>query len=221
MAEALLEKRHLICCAYGLRRAGSRSTAGGTRPGFHDSPTARPFNVSHVVCPSHGDNALHSWAASWLHGRDVILPNLYIRSCLLTVSTNLSGLASAISTMATATNRVLRVALRGDSILTHPRFNKGTGFSASERKAFGLSGRLPYRINTLEEQCRRAYEQLRIREEPLRKNTFLQSLKDQNWVLYYGLLSRHLKELIPIIYTPTQVSLVRRMGAYNQPSHGI
>ena len=108
--------------------------------------------------------------------------------------------------MATATNRVLRVALRGDSILTHPRFNKGTGCSASERKAFGLSGRLPYRINTLEEQCRRAYEQLRIREEPLRKNTFLQSLKDQNWVLYYGLLSRHLKELIPIIYTPTQAS---------------
>ena len=123
--------------------------------------------------------------------------------------------------MATATNRVLRVALRGDSILTHPRFNKGTAFHSSERRAFGLTGRLPHRINTLEEQCRRAYEQLRIREEPLRKNTFLQSLKDQNWVLYYGLLSRHLKELIPIIYTPTQVSLVRRMGAYNQPSHGI
>ena len=108
--------------------------------------------------------------------------------------------------MATATNRVLRVALRGDSILTHPRFNKGTAFTTSERRAFGLAGRLPHRVNTLEEQCRRAYDQLSVREEPIRKNTFLQSLKDQNWVLYYGLLSRHLKELIPIIYTPTQVS---------------
>ena len=111
--------------------------------------------------------------------------------------------------MATATNRVLRVALRGDSILTHPRFNKGTAFTASERKAFGLNSRLPYRYNTLEEQCQRAYDQLSTRDHPLRKNTFLQSLKDQNWVLYYGLISRHLRELIPIIYTPTQVSLER------------
>lgn len=107
--------------------------------------------------------------------------------------------------MATATNRVLRVALRGDSILTHSRFNKGTAFTHSERKAFGITGHLPYRVNTLEEQCARAYDQLSTRDEPLRKNTFMQSLKDQNWVLYYGLLSRHVKELIPIIYTPTQV----------------
>lgn len=107
--------------------------------------------------------------------------------------------------MATATNRVLRVALRGDSILTHPRFNKGTAFTHSERKAFGVTGHLPFRVNTLEEQCARAYDQLSTRETPIRKNTFMQSLKDQNWVLYYGLLSRHVKELIPIIYTPTQV----------------
>lgn len=108
--------------------------------------------------------------------------------------------------MSTPATRALRVALRGDSILTHPRFNKGTAFPAHERKAFGLTGRLPYRANTLEEQCRRAYDQLITRETPIRKNTFLQSLKDQNLTLYYGLLSRHLKELIPIIYTPTQVS---------------
>lgn len=108
--------------------------------------------------------------------------------------------------MSTATSKVLRVAHRGDGILAHPRFNKGTAFTTAERKAFGLTGRLPFRVNTLEEQCRRAYDQLAVRDTPLRKNTFLQSMKDQNWVLYYGLLSRHLKELIPIIYTPTQVS---------------
>ena len=103
-------------------------------------------------------------------------------------------------------NLVQRVALRGDAILTSPRWNKGTAFTLEERKAFGLTGRLPYRINTLDEQCDRAYDQLVSREEPLRKNTFLQSMKDQNWVLYYALLSRHLTELIPIIYTPTEVS---------------
>ena len=98
-----------------------------------------------------------------------------------------------------------RVALRGESILTNPRFNKGTCFTDRERKDFGLIGRLPSRVNTLDEQVDRAYEQLSTRHDPLRKNTFLQSLKDQNWVLYYALVSKYLKELVPIIYTPTQV----------------
>ena len=100
----------------------------------------------------------------------------------------------------------LKLALRGVSLLTSPRFNKGAGFPASERTAFGLIGRLPYRTNTLDEQCERAYEQLTSRDSAIRKNTFLQSLKDQNWTLYYSLLARHLKELVPIIYTPTEVS---------------
>lgn len=73
-----------------------------------------------------------------------------------------------------------RVALRGELVLTSPRWNKGSAFTHAERKAFGLTGRLPYRVNTLDEQCDRAYDQLQSRETPLRKNTFLQSLKDQN-----------------------------------------
>ena len=44
-------------------------------------------------------------------------------------------------------------------------------------------------------------------ESPIRKNAFLQSLKAQNWVLYYSLLSRHLSEVVPIIYTPTEVCI--------------
>lgn len=104
-----------------------------------------------------------------------------------------------------AARKTLRVALRDDAILTSPRFNKGTAFTFEERKAFGLLGRLPHRVNSLEEQCERAYEQLKSHENPIRKNSFLQSMKDQNLVLYYTLLSAHLTELIPIIYTPTEV----------------
>ena len=104
------------------------------------------------------------------------------------------------------TNPPLRLALRGEYLLNSPRFNKGAGFPASERTAFGLIGRLPYRAHTLDEQCERAYEQLNSCDSAIRKNTFLQSLKSQNWTLYYSLLTRHLQELVPVIYTPTEVS---------------
>lgn len=104
-----------------------------------------------------------------------------------------------------------RVALRGEALLTNPRFNKGTAFSLKERREFGLNGRLPSKVATLDEQCQRAYNQLNSRESALHKNSFLQSLKDQNRVLYFALLSRHLRELIPIIYTPTEVRLFLRV----------
>ncbi|KDR86140.1 hypothetical protein GALMADRAFT_235376 [Galerina marginata CBS 339.88] len=115
----------------------------------------------------------------------------------------------------------LRLALRGHALLTSPRFNKGMGFPKSERKAFGLEGRLPYRHNSLDEQCDRAYGQLQTRDTPMRKNTFLQSLKDQNWTLYYALLSRHLKELTPIIYTPTEAEAIASYSHIFRRSEGL
>ena len=102
---------------------------------------------------------------------------------------------------------VFRVALRGEALLTSSWFNKGTAFSLQERREFGLNGRLPSKVATLDEQCQRAYDQLNGQGSPLQKNGFLQSLKDQNRVLYFALLWRHLRELIPIIYTPTEVRL--------------
>ncbi|KAI9069746.1 malic enzyme [Trametes sanguinea] len=49
----------------------------------------------------------------------------------------------------------------------------------------------------------------------------MQSLKDQNWVLYYGLLSRHVKELIPIIYTPTQGDAIANYSHLFRRSEGL
>ncbi|KAG8975485.1 NAD-dependent malic enzyme, mitochondrial [Tulasnella sp. 425] len=100
-------------------------------------------------------------------------------------------------------DRVWKVALTGDALLNNPRWNKGMGFTLKEREEFDLVGRLPSAYNSLDDQCARAYDQLQSRTNNLAKNTFLQSLKAQNWVLYYSLLGRHLKEVLPIIYTPT------------------
>ncbi|KAF7302697.1 Malic enzyme [Mycena chlorophos] len=114
-----------------------------------------------------------------------------------------------------------RVALRGDALLNSPRFNKGTAFTLAERKAFGLTGRLPSRVNTLDEQCERAYAQLEIRDSPIHKNSFLQSLKSQNIVLYYTILARNLRELIPIIYTPTEAEAISDYSHLFRRSEGL
>lgn len=94
--------------------------------------------------------------------------------------------------------------LSGFQVLNSPLFNKGTAFTIAEREAFGLNGLLPPVVNTLEEQVERSYKQLHFLKTPLAKNDFCTSLRLQNKVLFYRLVKEHIKELIPIVYTPTE-----------------
>ncbi|KAK6340149.1 NAD-dependent malic enzyme, mitochondrial [Orbilia blumenaviensis] len=98
----------------------------------------------------------------------------------------------------------LECALTGKALLNSPHFNKGSAFTAEERDAFLLNGLLPTAIHSLDEQTKRAYEQYKSYEHPIAKNQFLQSLRDQNEVLFYRLILNHLKEMFSIIYTPTE-----------------
>ncbi|TDL25719.1 hypothetical protein BD410DRAFT_813441 [Rickenella mellea] len=118
-------------------------------------------------------------------------------------------------------NQTFRVALRDEGIITSPRWNKGTAFTDEERRQFGITGRLPFRVNSLEDQCARVYDQLKTHESDLRKNAFMQSLKAQNWVLYYAFLSKHLKELMPIIYTPTEADAIAQYSHLFRRSEGL
>lgn len=94
--------------------------------------------------------------------------------------------------------------LTGFQILNSPLFNKGSAFSIEERIAFGLEGLLPPQVNNLDEQVERAYKQLSFLKTPLAKNDFCTSMRQQNKVLFYELVRRHVRELLPIIYTPTE-----------------
>lgn len=89
-------------------------------------------------------------------------------------------------------------------MLNTPYLNKGTAFTEDERTQFDLNGLLPVKVNTLEEQVKRAYDQYNTHKTSLGKNTFMTSMKEQNEVLYYRLILDHLKEMFPIIYTPTE-----------------
>ncbi|MDP3001291.1 MAG: NAD-dependent malic enzyme [Bryobacterales bacterium] len=88
---------------------------------------------------------------------------------------------------------------RGLAVLSSPILNKGTAFTAEERKALGLTGLLPPDISTLEAQVKRAYIQYQRLPDALSKNVYLTALHDRNEVLFYRLFSEHLREMIPIV----------------------
>src|ERR1700681_4094175 len=88
---------------------------------------------------------------------------------------------------------------RGMAVLTTPWLNKGTAFTVEERKALGLTGLLPPVISTLDAQVKSAYAQYQCLPDALNKNIYLTNLHDRNEVLFYRLLSGHLREMIPIV----------------------
>jgi malate dehydrogenase (oxaloacetate-decarboxylating) len=102
-------------------------------------------------------------------------------------------------------NKSLRVetSLSGYELLNDPLFNKGTAFTEKERDEFDLHGLLPPHVSQFEDQVRRRYDAFRNLHTDLIKYTFLRGLQDTNEVLFYGLLTRNVEEMMPIVYTPT------------------
>ncbi|KAK4231671.1 putative mitochondrial NAD-dependent malic enzyme precursor [Podospora fimiseda] len=115
----------------------------------------------------------------------------------------------------------LECALKGTVLLKHQYFNKGSAFTPDERRDFELSGLLPPRVQTLDQQVQRAYEQYSARPDDLAKNTFLTSLKEQNNVLYFRLLHDHLPEMFNVVYTPTEGDAIQNYSRLFRQPEGI
>jgi malic enzyme len=93
---------------------------------------------------------------------------------------------------------------RGSAILSEPLLNKGTAFTAEEREILELDGLLPYQITDRTRQVERAFQHILEKgDKPLEKYIGMVSLQDRNETLFYQVLSAHIVELIPIVYTPT------------------
>src|SRR5699024_10587364 len=56
---------------------------------------------------------------------------------------------------------------------------------------------------TMYEQIRRRLDAIRAHDDNLQKYLELRSLQDRNETLFYALIERNLKEMLPLVYTPT------------------
>ncbi|MFT4110358.1 NAD-dependent malic enzyme [Propionicimonas sp.] len=121
----------------------------------------------------------------------------------------------------TTRDAVLQISARGRLILVHPMANRGTAFTLAEREELGLSGLLPSRVTTIEEQLRRIYAQYSRSPSPLAKFIQLTQLRDRNEVLFYRLLSEHIEEMLPIIYTPTIGEAIERFSHEYTGARGV
>jgi malate dehydrogenase (oxaloacetate-decarboxylating) len=126
-----------------------------------------------------------------------------------------SALSGAIET------EVLEVPFTGHLLLERPLFNKGTAFTAAERRELGLLGLLPPHEETLDEQVARAYEAYQDKPTDLERHIYLRQLQDNNETLFYRLLLDHLAELMPIIYTPTVGLACERFSHILRRSRGL
>ena len=113
---------------------------------------------------------------------------------------------------------VARIRARGNDVLRIPIVNRGTAFTEAERRTLGLVGLLPTGVSSMEAQVRRTYGQYRSQPDALAKHLYLAALRDRNEVLFYRLLTDHLQEMLPIVYTPTIGEVIERFShEYNRP----
>lgn len=99
------------------------------------------------------------------------------------------------------------------SILNDPFKNKGTAFTNEERAELGLTGTLPAKVQTLQEQADQAYGQFKRIKPLLEKRIFLMNLFNTNRTLFFKLMGQHIKEFMPIVYDPVVAESIEQ---YNE-----
>lgn len=115
----------------------------------------------------------------------------------------------------------LRTSKTGREMLRLPMYDKGTGFTYEERRRFGIEGMLPAQHNDITTQAERQYRSICFNPDPVGRHIDLSQLLNRNEVLFYKILSMHLEELMPIIYTPTVGEASRFFSRVYRRARGI
>jgi malate dehydrogenase (oxaloacetate-decarboxylating) len=106
--------------------------------------------------------------------------------------------------------------LLGDALGNH-----GVAFTDEERSRLGLRGLLPYAVEDIEQQVTRSYAAVKAEPDDLAKHVNLRALQDRNETLFYRLMSEHIEEMLPIVYTPTVGRACQRFSEIYRRPRGL
>ena len=109
----------------------------------------------------------------------------------------------------------------GIHALEDPLRNKGTAFTGPERSALGLRGLLPGVVETLDQQVSRSYRAYQEQRSDIARHINLRALQDLNETLFYRLVSEHIEEMLPILYTPTVGLACQRFSEIYRRPRGL
>jgi malate dehydrogenase (oxaloacetate-decarboxylating) len=127
----------------------------------------------------------------------------------------------SIKTDPLTSEEYVEVSLRGRQLLTDPFLNKASAFSREERLNLGLGGLLRSRISDIETQRKRNYEMFCRKQDDIEKYIYLQALLNRNETLFYSLLTEHLTEMLPIVYTPTVGKACQMLSHITRQYRGV
>lgn len=116
---------------------------------------------------------------------------------------------------------VIKTKLKAQEVIYNPILNKGGAFSKKERDALCLHGLLPTGIYTIDQQVKRRYERFIKLQTPLEKSLFLSEIQNTNEVLFYRLVSEHVKEMLPLVYTPTVGEMSQQFSEVHSQHRGL
>jgi len=111
--------------------------------------------------------------------------------------------------------------LRGVALLDDPARNKGTAFTAEERRKFGLEGLLPRSEESLDRQLERVMQHLDAKPTDLERYIYLIGLLDRNETLFYRTVMSDPSRFMPIVYDPTVADACLAFGHIYRRARGM
>lgn len=97
----------------------------------------------------------------------------------------------------------VRINIRGYDVLRFNKISKGTAFTLEERQKLKLTGYLPPRVKTLEDQIQSSLRIVEEKQSDIERYIYIRSLYDRNVVLAHAVIASDITRFLPIIYTPT------------------
>ncbi|MCP3898584.1 MAG: NAD-dependent malic enzyme [Desulfobacteraceae bacterium] len=115
----------------------------------------------------------------------------------------------------------ITINITGPDILRYNFINKGTAFAENERNHLKLTGYLPPRIKTLEDQVKASLEIIEDKKNDIERFIYIRSLFDRNVVLAHAVIATDITRFLSIIYTPTVGQACQQYSSMFRTANGI